>query len=59
MWGLAKAMAIMAERLVRLRDGLKFEPRKLGAGGGLDIADTYNDDPPTPRAFVETVRHAL
>ena len=54
-----KAMAIMLDLLVELRDELKFEPRKLGAGGGLGIAYTHEDDPPTPRQFVETVRHAL
>jgi diaminopimelate decarboxylase len=54
-----KAMEIMLDLLVELRDELKFEPRKLGAGGGLGIAYTHNDDPPTPRDFVETVRHAL
>ena len=54
-----KAMEIMLDLLVQLRDDLKFEPQKLGAGGGLGIAYTHNDDPPTPRVFVETVRHAL
>ena len=54
-----KAMAIMLDLLVGLRDDLKFEPRKLGAGGGLGIAYTHDDDPPTPRHFVETVRNAL
>ena len=54
-----QAMAIMLDLLVELRDELKFEPRKLGAGGGLGIAYTHADDPPTPRHFVETVRHAL
>ena len=54
-----KAMGIMLDLLVQLRDELKFEPRKLGAGGGLGIAYTHNDDPPTPRDFVATVRHAL
>src|SRR5690349_12054069 len=53
------AMDIMLGLLVQLRDELDFEPRKLGAGGGLGIAYTRNDDPPTPRHFVETVRHAL
>jgi diaminopimelate decarboxylase len=53
------AMEIMLDLLVQLRDELKFEPRKLGAGGGLGIAYTHQDDPPTPRDFVETVRHAL
>ena len=55
----ADAMDIMLGLLVQLRDELGFEPRKLGAGGGLGIAYTRNDDPPTPRHFVETVRHAL
>src|SRR6266576_1008081 len=54
-----QAMEIMLDLLVELRDELKFEPRKLGAGGGLGIAYTRDDDPPTPRHFVETVRHAL
>ncbi len=53
------AMDIMLGLLVELRDELGFEPRRLGAGGGLGIAYTQQDDPPTPRHFVETVRHAL
>jgi diaminopimelate decarboxylase len=53
------AMEIMLDLLVRLRDELGFEPRKLGAGGGLGIAYTHDDDPPTPRQFVETVQRAL
>jgi diaminopimelate decarboxylase len=53
------AMAIMLDLLVQLRGELKFEPRKLGAGGGLGIAYTHEDDPPTPRDFVETVRRVL
>jgi diaminopimelate decarboxylase len=54
-----RAMEIMLDLLVELRDDLRFEPRKLGAGGGLGIAYTNDDDPPTPRHFVETVRRAL
>ena len=54
-----EAMDIMLGLLAQLRNELGFEPRKLGAGGGLGIAYTRNDDPPTPRDFVETVRHAL
>src|SRR5260370_27423944 len=54
-----QAMEIMLDLLVKLRDELKFEPRKLGAGGGLGIAYTREDDPPTPPHCVETVRHAL
>jgi diaminopimelate decarboxylase len=52
-------MEIMLDLLVRLRAELGFEPRYLGAGGGLGIAHTREDDPPTPRQFVETVRSAL
>jgi len=54
-----RAMEIMLDLLVELRDQLDFQPRKLGAGGGLGIAYTSADDPPTPRHFVETLRHAL
>ncbi|HEY3084008.1 MAG TPA: diaminopimelate decarboxylase [Candidatus Dormibacteraeota bacterium] len=54
-----EAMEIMLDLLAALRSELGFEPRKLGAGGGLGIAYTRDDDPPTPRHFVETVRHAL
>ena len=51
-----RAMEIMLDLLVELRDDLGFQPRKLGAGGGLGIAYTSSDDPPTPRHFVETLR---
>lgn len=54
-----KAMQIMLDLLVQLRDDLGFQPRKLGAGGGLGIAYTHEDDPPTPRMFVETVLHSM
>jgi diaminopimelate decarboxylase len=50
-----KAMSIMLDLLAELRAELDFEPRKLGAGGGLGIAYTQNDDPPTPRQFVDVV----
>ena len=54
-----KAMAIMLDFLVELQSELGYEPRKLGAGGGLGIAYTQQDDPPTPRQFVEVVLGAL
>src|SRR5256714_5169843 len=54
-----QAMEIMLDLLVQLRDENGYQPRKLGAGGGLGIAYTQQDRPPTPRHFVETVRHAL
>ena len=53
------AMSMMLDLLVQLHDELNFEPRKLGAGGGLGIAYTRNDDPPTPRHFVQVVHTAL
>jgi diaminopimelate decarboxylase len=53
------AMRIMLDLLVQLRDELHYEPQKLGAGGGLGIAYTRDDDPPTPRHFVDIVRGAL
>ena len=54
-----QAMDIMLGLLAELKNELGYEPRKLGAGGGLGIAYTHDDDPPTPREFVETVRHAM
>jgi diaminopimelate decarboxylase len=53
------AMDIMLGLLVELRRDLDYEPLRLGAGGGLGIAYTRDDDPPTPRDFVETVLHAM
>src|SRR5207249_2186134 len=54
-----EAMDIMLGLLAELRRELGYEPRMLGAGGGLGIAYTHDDDPPTPRDFVETVRQAM
>jgi len=54
-----EAMDIMLGLLAELHRDLGYEPRKLGAGGGLGIAYTHADDPPTPRDFVETVRGAM
>ncbi len=54
-----QAMEIMLDLLAGLKRDLEYEPRKLGAGGGLGIAYTQNDDPPTPREFVDTVRRAM
>src|SRR3989441_2355503 len=53
------AMDIMLGLLAQLRDELGFEPRRLGAGGGLGIAYTRDDDPPAPRHFGETGLRAL
>jgi len=57
--GHTAAMAIMLDLVAELRRDLGFTPRRLGAGGGLGIAYTQADDPPTPREFVTTLRAAL
>ncbi|GAC1657592.1 MAG: diaminopimelate decarboxylase [Candidatus Dormibacteraceae bacterium] len=57
--GHVAAMAVMLDLLAELRRDLGYRPHSLGAGGGLGIAYTREDDPPTPRAFVETLRTAL
>jgi diaminopimelate decarboxylase len=57
--GHAAAMAIMLDLVAELKHDLGFEPERLGAGGGLGIAYTSEDDPPTPREFVETLLGAL
>jgi diaminopimelate decarboxylase len=57
--GHVAAMEVMLDLVAELRRDLDFEPVSLGAGGGLGIAYTRSDDPPTPRAFVETLRGAL
>jgi diaminopimelate decarboxylase len=54
-----QAMDIMLGLLEELKRDLGYEPRKLGAGGGLGISYTRDDDPPTPRQFVETILHAM
>lgn len=57
--GHVTAMEIMLDLVAGLRRDLGFEPARLGAGGGLGIAYTRRDDPPTPRQFVETMLAAL
>jgi diaminopimelate decarboxylase len=57
--GHVAAMEVMLDLLVELKRDLDYEPGTLGAGGGLGIAHTRSDDPPTPRDFVETLRGAL
>jgi diaminopimelate decarboxylase len=57
--GYEAAMEVMLDLLVVLKKELAFAPETLGAGGGLGIAYTWEDDPPTPRMFVETILRAL
>jgi len=57
--GHVAAMEIMLDLLAELRRDVGFEPASLGAGGGLGISYTRDDDPPTPRQFVETLLGAL
>jgi diaminopimelate decarboxylase len=57
--GYRAAMEVMLDFLVELKRDLDYQPGTLGAGGGLGIAYTSSDDPPTPRDFVETLRGAL
>src|SRR5215467_15742877 len=57
--GHVAAMEIMLDLLAGLRRDVGFEPASLGAGGGLGISYTRDDDPPTPRQFVETLLAAL
>jgi diaminopimelate decarboxylase len=57
--GHAAALEIMLGLAAELRRDLGYEPQRLGAGGGLGIAYTTADDPPTPREFVATLLNAL
>ena len=57
--GHVAAMAVMLDLVAELRRDLGYEPERLDAGGGLGIAYTHDDDPPTPRQFVETLLAAL
>ncbi len=57
--GHVAAMEIMLDLVAQLRRELGFETRRLGAGGGLGIAYTGEDDPPTPAEFVGTLLEAL
>ncbi|MBJ7602627.1 MAG: diaminopimelate decarboxylase [Candidatus Dormibacteraeota bacterium] len=57
--GHVQALEIMLDLLAQLRAEQGYEPHKLGAGGGLGIAYTDADDPPTPSQFVGTLLAAL
>jgi diaminopimelate decarboxylase len=53
------AMEIILDLAAELARDLGFETPRIGAGGGLGIAYTRDDDPPTARLFVETLLTAL
>jgi diaminopimelate decarboxylase len=57
------AVEMVAAFLAAARDSLGFAARELSVGGGLGIAYTDDDDPPTPGQFMQTVtesvRHAF
>ncbi|MDQ6899039.1 MAG: diaminopimelate decarboxylase [Candidatus Dormibacteraeota bacterium] len=57
--GHVQALEIILDLTAQLKLELGYEPHKLGAGGGLGIAYTDGDDPPTPREFVGTLLAAL
>jgi diaminopimelate decarboxylase len=57
--GHVAAIAILLDLVETLGRELGWQPERLGAGGGLGIAYTRQDDPPTPREFVETLLGAL
>jgi diaminopimelate decarboxylase len=57
--GHVAAMEVMLDLVARLKRELDWSPSQLGAGGGLGIAYTRDDDPPTPRDFVATLLGAL
>src|SRR2546427_495989 len=54
-----QAIDIMLGLLAELRAELGYEPAKLGAGGGLGIAYTHDDDPPRPRRQGDDRRQVL
>ncbi|MGH7903523.1 MAG: diaminopimelate decarboxylase [Candidatus Dormibacteraceae bacterium] len=53
------AMEVVLDLAARLRRSHGFASALLSAGGGLGIAHTSADRPPSPAAYVETVRRAL
>jgi diaminopimelate decarboxylase len=53
------AVEMVAELLVAARDSLGFTARELSVGGGLGIAYTDDDDPPTPAQFMHIVTESV
>jgi len=50
---------IVADFLACARDELSFVARELSVGGGLGIAYTDDDDPPTPAQFMQHVTESV
>lgn len=57
--GHCAAIGIVLDLALELRRELGYTTGSLGAGGGLGIAYTRADLPPTPREFVEVLLDAL
>jgi diaminopimelate decarboxylase len=53
------AVDIVADLLLRAREELGFTARELSVGGGLGIAYTDDDDPPTPAQFMQYVTESV
>jgi diaminopimelate decarboxylase len=53
------AVEILLDLAAELRRDLGYQPSRISAGGGLGIAYTCDDLPPSPEEFVETLLAAL
>ena len=53
------AVDIVADFLVQAREELDFTAGELSVGGGLGIAYTDEDDPPTPAQFMQYVTESV
>src|SRR5947209_10465013 len=53
------AVEIVAAFLAEAKESLGFTARELSVGGGLGIAYTDDDDPPTPAQFMQIVTESV
>ncbi len=53
------AVEMVADLLASARNSLGFVAREVSVGGGLGIAYTDDDDPPTPAQFMQTVTESV